>query len=1103
MPASRFESGERSGTESVMVKVAIHQSEDSPVSADADQRGQVPPATLTPLADRRSQQSNRRRPLLKMFFFMLVLTGLAPTLITVTGTAGLLLGLASPKIASMIRFQAVQLHWWAPAAVSDLQLDDMSFQSDSERYAVDRPLLAQVRRAASRQPLWQLLLNAGRGLELELVDPRVRLIAGSGATNLEQTLQLLCGPADESGTDAMFPMEVTVSGGVVECFTRGESASEESLQKLAVFEQIDARISTLDTAAALPHVQLTAVVRGQAITGVSRAAAGRTPQRLAADLDDVTKDFPAVSLESMASELSAGGPGEGLLRLTLNPRLDETGRQLLQLGARNLDLNALAPILQLAGIDADVEGRVSGGIDARVAGAAVADGVAARVLLQGESVRFRDGAWASREWLPLGTVHASGSIAMASDGLLLDNLQFDSEVLQVTGRGEIRQAGPAVAAGGSQAELMASLNLPKLVTALQQTLGLADDVAVESGLLRLTVRAESERTQPEADVEGLNARWHLSAASEELRIRRDQTVLDNSAGLQCEAIGEISGGLPALRQARLTAGFGVLDCVPDGAAWKLAGRFEPDLLWKQLRQLIDIPQPGLTAPLTFQCRATPLADGLQLTDVNLTSADLRLSSLAMGVYPTELFPRNLDGELQFRGTASAVKTLIAPWHDAWWLAKSAAVEGSLNARRTAGIEAAIRIRPEARTAAGEPRVRGVSQSNQASQVWSGNLLTEQALSVDEGDLQLSLEAAADGRQYSIRTGQLTMPGLHSKLSGGLRLEEGWINLAVSADTRYDLGILSTRLFDPLSGLRVAGTGSQVFTLSGDPTAIGVPRTDSSVRSPRFAGSGALAWDSAEFQGLVAGPGAMTLELHDDTIRSGPVQCAVNGGEANLLWQYEISRGVLAFAAGSRVENLRLTEDFCRGWLGYVSPLLAGAVNVEGHLSGRVEECVWDIWGPQNSTVRGQLTIHEAAATPSNSMARLLEIVDLLRRRSGEDAAWSARALSLPQQTVPLQLEQGWVRHQNLAMDLAGYRMVSSGAVGLDQQLQLTLTVPLEKQAVGGRSIPVALRGTIAAPQPDVAGFLQAVGGQQLQKQIQGQVDKAVNDQLQKLFGREK
>jgi hypothetical protein len=374
-------------------------------------------------------------------------------------------------------------------------------------------------------------------------------------------------------------------------------------------------------------------------------------------------------------------------------------------------------------------------------------------------------------------------------------------------------------------------------------------------------------------------------------------------------------------------------------------------------------------------------------------------------------------------------------------------------------------------------------------------------------MQLELEARPDGRQYTIRSGQLSVPGLTAKLSGGMRLEDDRVNVAVSATTRYDLAILSQRMFDPQAGLRFTGAGEEVFTLSGNPAAIGVapvPRAADgrSAVEPQFTGTGTIAWDSAQFQGLTAGPGTMSLELLDDLLRSGPVHCSINGGDANLLWQYDLTRGLLALGAGSRVENLQLTEEFCRGWLGYVSPLLATSVDVQGRISARVEQCVWDFEAIENCTARGQLIIHEAAAAPGGSLTALLEIVDLVRSRSGDTAPWAARSLVLPQQSIPVRLERGWVSHENLALELAGYRLASSGAVGLNRQLQVTLNVPLEKQAAGGRSVPVPLRGTITAPQPDVAAFLQAAGSQQLQKQLQNQVDKALNNQFKKLLGRE-
>ncbi|MFM7056191.1 MAG: hypothetical protein ACKO2P_04635 [Planctomycetota bacterium] len=1094
-----------------MVKVAIHQPDETETGSDA-----VSTAVRIPQPILRTEPSpappRRRRPLLKLLCLSILLVVAAPSAITLTGTARLLLDLAIPDVATAIQFEAVQLHWWSPVAISGLQLKDLSetaattaTTSDKSRNTAAQPPLAEIRRVATRQPLWQLLLNGGRGTELDVIEPRVRLITARGGTNLQETLTRLSGNSASSSAATLFPVDVRVSGGVVQCF-----AAAERLQHLADLEQLEAHVSTLDTSAPLPLVELAAVVREGAVSSQSDLRSSRPAERLAADLDDVIKDFPAIPLNQLAGDATSQVAGTGLLRLILKPRIDEVGRQSIQLGARDLDLALLRPLLQLAGYAGELEGRISGGVDARVAGPLFADGVAARVLLEGSGIRLRQDTWAANEWLPLGDVRATGAAALAADGLLLDELRVQTGVLQIDGSGEVRSVPGTAANAGGQAELTATLLLPQLTTALHRTLGLADDVDVESGMLRLTVRAESEdRTADEKSFEhrGLAARWHLQTLTEQLRIRRSGTLLENTAGISFEAIGLVANGLPQLRQARLTADFGVLDCAPDGAAWKVAGRFEPERLWQQLRQLTDIPQPGLTAPLSFQCRAAAVDGGVQLTDVLMTSTDLKVSSVALGLFPTALFPRNFDGSLEFRGTAAAVRTLIAPWHDAWWLASRATVEGQLSGRRTVGFRTALRIRPESSTAAATDRVRAISRTRPLAEPWSGNLLSEHALLIDEADLQLELEARPDGRQYTIQSGQLNLPGLQAKLSGGMRLEEGWVNLAVSAATRYDLAILSARMFNPQAGLRFSGAGEEVFTLSGDPAAIGVApvavAADArSTVAPRFTGTGAIAWDAAEFQGLKAGPAAMTLELLDDIVRSGPVQCTINGGDANLLWQYDITRGLLALGAGSRVDNLQLTEEFCRGWLGYVSPLLATAVDVQGRISARAEVCVWDFQAIENCTARGQVIIQEAAAAPGGSLTALLEIVDLLRSRGGDSAPWAARSLVLPQQSIPVRLERGWVSHDNLAVELAGYRLVSSGAVGLNQQLQLTLNVPLEKQAAGGRSVPVALRGTITAPQPDVATFLQAAGSQQLQKQLQNQVDKALNNQFKKLLGRE-
>ena len=241
-------------------------------------------------------------------------------------------------------------------------------------------------------------------------------------------------------------------------------------------------------------------------------------------------------------------------------------------------------------------------------------------------------------------------------------------------------------------------------------------------------------------------------------------------------------------------------------------------------------------------------------------------------------------------------------------------------------------------------------------------------------------------------------------------------------------------------------------------------------------------------------------MENSLIRTTPIQCALNGGQLNAMVQYDVASSRLQLGSGSRVENARLTPELCREWLGYVAPMMADAADVNGQLSIRVERFLWDLTTPQNSDVAGQLTIHQAQATPGASLAPLLEIVDLLLR-SDDSNGLSSKSLTMPEQTVPVQVRQGSVIHEGLIMDLAGYRLKSSGAVGFDEQIQITLDVPLEKGTSGStiRTFKVPLRGTVKSPQPDTSSLLQNLATQKIQEKLGDEVDKTLNKGLNKLL----
>jgi len=149
-----------------------------------------------------------------------------------------------------------------------------------------------------------------------------------------------------------------------------------------------------------------------------------------------------------------------------------------------------------------------------------------------------------------------------------------------------------------------------------------------------------------------------------------------------------------------------------------------------------------------------------------------------------------------------------------------------------------------------------------------------------------------------------------------------------------------------------------------------------------------------------------------------------------------------------------------------------------------------------TTMSGQLEVHGATASPGASLTSLLQLIDLLR--PGQRSA--LRDLQVPPQTVEFDVRDGIISHDQLALTVSGYDLRSRGSVSLDQRLNLTLDIPVQRSEDGqrGRSISVPVTGTVTQPSVDTGRFLQDVGTQRLQGEFDRQIDRGLNRLLDSL-----
>ena len=1112
-----------------MVKVAIESTE----TQDAQQGIKSTP-----------RQTQKSRWFFKSSVLLIVLIVAAPSVLSLTGSLATIMKKIHPKLADAVSFGSVKMHWWAPVEITHLRLIDVSHSRQPRTAKFDASILCEIEHITTVEPLWRIALNMGRGTGIIVRSPCLKLMADDQGTNLERTLAELFGDAPDA-SNARFPFRVTIENGTAELISDAGDNVWDSTQTsvsladdraanpkipstsaatIADVTEINGVYSTMDTSRWLPALKLSAAIRRSTHKHVAQRAASR-PTRFAAGLDELVSDFPDIPLEDLVGTSSSGDENGGRIQIYLQPRADDKGRQSIQIGARDVDLRLVQPLLSLLGVDGSWSGIISGGIDARLAGAELEDGIVGKIILAGDHVRLRKSQWATDEWLPLGTVNVDGAIAIAEDGMLIQDLNITTDLGEVRGGGELRHNGRVAATGSAespQIELHGKMDLAAVASALRHTMALHDDVTIQSG--NLIFRASgSVNALHESDVSDAIAShtpqqgtWKVAVHADAVKAVRGGQQINVDSQLKLEAAGAFMDGAPDLSHARLLADFGTIDCVPDGEAWKVVGSVKPASLWQTLQQFTEVAQPSIRGDVNFQTHVTMQKDGVLLTDLQLNSSDIEATSLTLGIIPSNPVTSMLEGSLQIAGSGAALRTLLLPWVDASFLAERSQVVAHLAASPKSKIQLTVKITPSSVANLPRGNVRAVSQmtTHQSASMTSAS---GSVFEIDEAAINLSMTASNNGSQFDINNGTIQLPGLSAKVTGSVSVPHNVTLFDLTADISYDLDVLSRRLFAADSDLVLSGQGRDVFQLKGNPLAFSgviqqAPfKTSAAGVQHQLEGSGSLQWASGNIWGLDLGGAAVKATLENSLIRTTPVQCALNGGQLNAMAEYDIATSRLKLGSGSRVENVQLTPELCRHWLGYVTPLMADAANVDGKLSIRMERFFWDLNAPQNSDVAGLLTIHQATATPGSSLAPLLQVVDLLRQQD-QASGLSSQALTLPEQIVPIQVRQGYVIHDGLIMDLAGYRLKSSGAVGLNEQIQVTLEVPLEKTTSGSdvRTIKIPVRGTLMNPQPDVSSLLLNLGTQQLQeklgvdklqKQLGDEVDKTLNKGLNKLLNR--
>jgi hypothetical protein len=265
---------------------------------------------------------------------------------------------------------------------------------------------------------------------------------------------------------------------------------------------------------------------------------------------------------------------------------------------------------------------------------------------------------------------------------------------------------------------------------------------------------------------------------------------------------------------------------------------------------------------------------------------------------------------------------------------------------------------------------------------------------------------------------------------------------------------------------------------------------------------ALGWETIGAYGFDVGTGELKANMVKGIAPVAPITATFCGGRVTLAptLKLDTTPGAVVLAKGLLVDHAKLTPKATAGALGYALPAFANAAQAEGEISATIDENRIPLGDFTQANVKCTLIIYKATVGASPVVAELANLL----------GAKNTTMTLANEQSVPVQVANGRVYHQNFAFRVSGTALHSSGSVGFDDTVDLVLDVPLPKdlpalknnpllvKAVAGKVIKVPVKGTLSKPVIDAKAFERAVVA--LARDSAKEVGKeALDRELNKLF----
>ena len=777
----------------------------------------------------------------------------------------------------------------------------------------------------------------------------------------------------------------------------------------------------------------------------------------------------------------------------------------LTVEVNDLDLESLGPILALAGVDIQAKGVVAGDVKSQIKDGRIENltaGVKARNLdvtgakLKGD--RFRTAG-----------LGVSVKLNREEETINIDTLQIESDWASVTASGVVPTTFKSVGdffEADSSYDLKGDVDcdLAAVLSQMPKTLGLKEGTQVTSGRLAGNVATSTQAGKRQI-------RANATIAGLEGTVEGRKTALSDSITAQALVSSDKAG--ITFDKLDVSAPFARINCTGRVESLKYEAGADLAKLQSELGQFVNIGQYKMAGELLSKGQVSVKEDRVTasgsstVTNLLLSSKDGQSVSEPMADIG---FAVNIDRKenlvtidsasaeasfgrvsvsngvlsLNEKSTQPSRATVSVSNVDLGKLLPFGVMFGSLPkemqltgiADSTLSVDADKNVY---KIATDSTRIKGLKL------VYPG-----QEKPFEPNEVTLAFEAEVDPNQKAVNVKQLQLESPQIKINKGefSRLTEGkTTTLFGNAELEYDWSAVSAVAAPFLpEGLTLEGRRHDTIDFRS-----AYPAAQSDQLVPNLSAQARLGFDKASYKGLHFGPTDVEIQVQSGVLKIPPFTTTVNEGQFSFAGQADFKEKVPLFRTAEPmqiVKDIKINDEITNKLLKYVNPLFADAVNVSGFANFNCEQLAIPLkTESRNETVViGTISMNRLRLQGSNLMGQILTT-------SGGDP----RGTDMTIHPTRFVLQKGFLRYDDMQVDVGDNPVNFKGVIGLDKSLAMTATLPYTTEGrtarvgrdTGGRRIALPIKGTVDKPELDLGKLIE----EQLKGQLEDQLQKALED----------